>query len=706
MLSVEHPRRKGPRSHGSNGGRPNRSRHPANDEPLDELIEVYQELISAAHTMGRPPPEPPPERVLVAEDDPELLRELDQILRSQGYEVITAGTGEEALALARAHMPRLIILDLAIKGPNGYEVCRRLRSDWRLASNGTFILTSESLARQAAIGLGHIDDFILKPFHSRELAARVRLALRRTGEMRSASPLTGLPGNVPLQQELQRRVRSTQPVSLLHIDVDHFKAYNDRYGFLRGDEAIRALAAVLRQAVGARSDAFLGHVGGDDFVVLAHPADAKELAEEVISGFQQRVVQLYDAADIARGWIELHDRRGRKRRFGLLTLSIGVSSNLGHPIEDARRLVDMATEMKRFAKSRPGNVISVDRRTAKDLEAEPLFERLGPPETTARHRGPRVGLGWRHPHRPTEVRSGGGPRSGRAPAKTRRRRLTSMIVAALAVMVAAGPATVVLAENARPGSILWPMKLGIERIQLAVERDPQRDIALHLEFASRRVGELRDLIVQGQTESLADSVINNMTEHTEAVRTTVSALVEQGDGTRVIQAQPQMDLSRNIEVLESLVAAACIGSADPGPTVAACPGLTQALESASGVMEMIREPPPRLPRSRAGTQPHRRVIGEPSDRRSEEPSSQGEATNGPTEAPGRGQAPPTPGPGEGSGSGAAGPGDEQPSKDAGAPPNGEGEENESPDHGGGGIGEAPSKPEPPGPPESPPGLSK
>jgi hypothetical protein len=281
-----------------------------------------------------------------------------------------------------------------------------------------------------------------------------------------------------------------------------------------------------------------------------------------------------------------------------------------------------------------------------------------------------------------------------------------MIVAVLAVMVAAGPATVVLAENARPGSILWPMKLGIERIQLAVERDPQRDIALHLEFASRRVGELRDLIVQGQTESLADSVINNMTEHTEAVRTTVSALVEQGDGTRVIQAQPQMDLSRNIEVLESLVAAACIGSADPGPTVAACPGLTQALESASGVMEMIREPPPRLPRSRAGTQPHRRVIGEPSDRRSEEPSSQGEATNGPTEAPGRGQAPPTPGPGEGSGSGAAGPGDEQPSKDAGAPPNGEGEENESPDHGGGGIGEAPSKPEPPGPPESPPGLSK
>ncbi|HEX5911805.1 MAG TPA: response regulator, partial [Rubrobacter sp.] len=114
MLTVERPGRKGPRSDGWNGERPRRPGYPVDIDPLDELIQAYQELISADQRIWLTPPKPPPERVLVAEDDPELLRELDEVLRSQGYDVITARTGEETLWLARAHTPQLIILDLAI----------------------------------------------------------------------------------------------------------------------------------------------------------------------------------------------------------------------------------------------------------------------------------------------------------------------------------------------------------------------------------------------------------------------------------------------------------------------------------------------------------------------------------------------------------------------------------------------------------------
>jgi GGDEF domain-containing protein len=651
-------------------------------------------------------------KILVADEDPDLVHEMEEALRSQGHEVVTARTGGEVLRLAREHLPQLVILDLAIPGLSAHEVCRRLRSDWRLAEHGLFILTSESLSGQKAIALGAVDDFILKPFHRRELAARVRLAFRRVWETRSSSPLTGLPGNVALQEQLQRRVRSGRPVSLLYVDVDHFKAYNDRYGFLRGDEAIKTLAAVLRQAVETRPDSFLGHIGGDDFVVLAHPDEAEEIAYRVISGFRGRVFGLYDSADGDRGWIEVRDRRGRNRRYGLLTLSIGVATNSGSSIEEYRSLVDVATEMKQYAKSQPGDAVAVDRRNrSRDVDAsiedpvEPLWT-LNP--TKPARRGDAAPFGSRVGHRsvfgPMKTKPS---RNICKPARhTRPHRGMLAYPATLLLLfgLVAGPVGVAGAQNARPGDLVWPLKLAVEDVQLFLERDPQRDIGLHLEFSSRRVADLQYAVPGGEDPSLVRTVTEDLAGHTGAAVVGLRSLSELGPPTPALIVQAHLVLQRNVDVLQALVTTACAGTGDDGPPVEACPGLRQAVASSQRSMGMIPAPPapggatespmaPRPPVDGHGD-PHQK--GE-----SRERSARGDGPGREEAGPGnRGQ---PKGKGESDGSPAEGATQEGSDPGRGSPPDKEKGRGEKGAGKGKGADDEDGSPPTPGPPPSPPG---
>jgi diguanylate cyclase (GGDEF)-like protein len=652
-------------------------------------------------------------KILVADEDPKLLHEMEEALRSQGHEVVTARTGEEVLRLGREHLPQLVILDLAIPGLSAYEVCRRLRSDWRVSEHGLFILSSESPSAQRAIALGPVDDFILKPFHRRELAARVRLALRRAWETRSSSPLTGLPGNVALQEELQRRVRSGRQVSLLYVDADHFKAYNDRYGFLRGDEAIKTLAGVLRQVAETRQDAFLGHIGGDDFVLLAHPDEAEQIADRVISGFGARVIGLYDPADAARGWIEVKDRRGHNRRYGLLTLSIGVATNSGSSAEDYRSLVDVATEMKQYAKSQPGDAVAVDRRNRSRVSIDTLTdpaERSGTVDRIdatrrweATRPGPPVHL-W------AEIESMG-KKASRNLAKSaphgrlRRRILVYPAMLILVLGLAAGSVSVAAAQNARPGELLWPLKLATEDVQLFLERDPLRDIGLHLEFASRRVADLQHAVAERADSSLVRTATEDFAGHTGAAVVSLRILSESGVPTGALNAQAHQILRRNVDVLHSLVATACTGTSDDVPPAASCFGLSQAVDSSARSMEMIPTPPA------PGAEPELPIdAGSPGNDSRGAPSKKGVGSERPARGDGPGEEEPGQGNGgkpqdqskdggspaeeateEGSGHGRGSPPDKEKGKGEKGSGDGEGD-----DDGGG-------SPPKPGPPTSPPG---
>ena len=311
---------------------------------------------------------PAADLILVVDDDDDILRFVQFNLEVEGFGVLTARDGETALQLAQQHRPDLAVVDLMMPGVDGVELTRRLRGSPTTSSIPIIMLTAKSATVDKVVGLtAGADDYVLKPFDNMELVARIRSMLRRAREFRESSPLTGLPGNNRILREITTRAERRSPFAVGHVDIDRFKTVNDVYGFSRGDEFIKALAACLQEAANAvdgEPPAFIGHVGGDDFVIVCTPDQIRPLTEHAITGFIRAADALSDPDDAARGYLELVDRRGNVQRAALVTISIGVGLSTSRSFQDPREVVAAASEMKSVAKSQPGSYVAIDRRTA------------------------------------------------------------------------------------------------------------------------------------------------------------------------------------------------------------------------------------------------------------------------------------------------------------------------------------------------------
>ncbi|WP_319461167.1 response regulator [Micromonospora sp. RTP1Z1] len=307
-----------------------------------------------------------PDVILVVDDDEDIARFVEFNLRLHGFEVIHAGDGQEALELIERQRPDLAVVDLMMPRIDGLELTRRLRADPMTAALPVIMLTAKGMTVDKVHGLSAgADDYLVKPFDTAELVARVSSTLRRNKEFREVSPLTGLPGNSRIRREISDRVRNGVDYAVGYVDIDRFKSVNDRYGFVRGDEFISALARSLHRAVVSIGlpPAFLGHVGGDDFVIVCTPSQVRPLTSRAVVDFEKAADALYDPTDRERGFVELKDRRGNIRRAALVTLSIGVSlSDAGKRFTDPLEAIAVASEMKTVAKSQPGSYVAVDRR--------------------------------------------------------------------------------------------------------------------------------------------------------------------------------------------------------------------------------------------------------------------------------------------------------------------------------------------------------
>jgi diguanylate cyclase (GGDEF)-like protein len=322
-----------------------------------------------------------PGRVLVVEDDPDITRMLIGLLKSEGLEVVVASNGEEALEAAHTAQPDVILLDLMIPKITGIEVCKRLRSDPMLRRIGIIMLTARTSTEDAVEGLrSGADDYVTKPFDPDELMERLRSVLRRSLEMVAANPLSGLPGNRHVKELLVQLIASQNEFALMHVDVDHFKAFNDHYGVLRGDLAIKLLARCVSEAVAehALGDAFVGHIGGDDFVAIVKPDEAEPVARDLIHRWDRSVRGLYDQVDLEKGFIEIEDRRGELLRFPPMTISIGIVSSAQRVLRDHLEAADAAGELKEAAKRAQKSSFAVDRRTAESIAADKASARAYP----------------------------------------------------------------------------------------------------------------------------------------------------------------------------------------------------------------------------------------------------------------------------------------------------------------------------------------
>ena len=311
----------------------------------------------------------PKPRILVAEDERNLRQVLTLQLESAGFDVLEAEDGKVALDMAKSVFPDLVLLDVMMPQMDGYEVCRRLRASYVTRHIPIIMLTARGEEDARITGLeGGANDYLTKPWAKRELVLRIKNALEWSHQQRSASPLTGLPGNHSINEELKRRLSSGTPFAKLQIDIDFFKAFNDHYGYARGDHAIQTLARIILDAAQKHSGGvdFVGHIGGDDFVVLSEPDRAEDVAEDIIAGFNEGVRDLYDPEDREQESIEVPNRRHISERFPFMSLTIALVSTDRMPVSHLAELIDVAQELKTHGKGIPGSVLVGERRKRPD----------------------------------------------------------------------------------------------------------------------------------------------------------------------------------------------------------------------------------------------------------------------------------------------------------------------------------------------------
>ena len=303
--------------------------------------------------------------ILVVDDEVPIANFLHDFLEDNGFRVTLAHTGRDGMNAAAETSPDVILLDVDLPDLSGYEVCRLMRQKSLLRTKPILMLTALSSSGNEMTGLkAGADDYLTKPIDTARLLARLNAAIHRNIRELDANPLTRLPGNTSITQEIERRIAAKEQFAILYADLNNFKAYNDRYGFLRGDQVIKLAAQCLTASVEFAGDelAFLGHVGGDDFVAIVRPDRAEQACKDVIAKFDGMIPDLYDEADRRLGYIEGKTRQGQEVRFPFVGISLAVVTTRAREFSHPGEISSLASELKAWAKSHGKSAYVVDRR--------------------------------------------------------------------------------------------------------------------------------------------------------------------------------------------------------------------------------------------------------------------------------------------------------------------------------------------------------
>jgi PleD family two-component response regulator len=303
--------------------------------------------------------------VLVVDDDKVLREIIGTNLELGGFDVLSAPDGPSALAMLDERLPDVVVLDVVMPLMDGYATLGRIRRHATASHIPVIVLTgggADTTEPVKSLEAG-ADDFITKPFSPQEMLARVRAKVRRANVDSSLQPLTRLPGNIAIEHEVRRRFEAGEPWAVIYADLDNFKAFNDHYGFVRGDDAIRLVSTTMSDTIkriGIESD-FLGHIGGDDFIIVTTPERAENMARTVADTFDRDVLPLYDPVDRKNGWIAAKDRRGNNVRFPLMSLSLAIVTQSPRIIS-YQSIGEVAAELKSYAKRQTGSFVAMDKR--------------------------------------------------------------------------------------------------------------------------------------------------------------------------------------------------------------------------------------------------------------------------------------------------------------------------------------------------------
>lgn len=286
-------------------------------------------------------------------------------LSQQSVTLTSMTLADELMAMALRSRPRFVLFDARVASAAALEACARLKKDSYTGVVPAAVLCAEDASALASAYAAGADEVIPADLRGDAVRLRMDSFLRRSDRDLGVHPSTRLPGAGAIEAEIKGLLAVDNLFAVCYADLDHFKEFNDRYSYNQGDRVIRILALILRDIVkGTAGEAgFVGHIGGDDFIFIIPPDEVAGICGEIISTFDELIPYQYSEADRRVGYFFGKDRRGVLDRMSLMTLSIGVVTNTQRSIKEARQISQLATEMKTYAKSLPGSVFTVDRRT-------------------------------------------------------------------------------------------------------------------------------------------------------------------------------------------------------------------------------------------------------------------------------------------------------------------------------------------------------
>ena len=278
------------------------------------------------------------------------------VLEAYGHEVRIVDNGAAAVTAVHEREPDLLVLDRQMPVMDGLEACRTVKENPFTAHIPVLMLTALSTVDRKLEGYeAGADDYLTKPFDTRELRARVEALLRLVKRETDRNPTSGLPGGRAVEDELRRRVSREEDFAVCYIDLDNFKPFADTFGFAAADAVIRDTGRLLRDAAaesgGGSVGDFVGHIGGDDFIVVTREDRATSLAGAFARRFPEVIASVVGAEVVAAGGFTGPDREGVVRRFPIAKLTTAILIVSPRGWESAARLGERAAALKRQART-------------------------------------------------------------------------------------------------------------------------------------------------------------------------------------------------------------------------------------------------------------------------------------------------------------------------------------------------------------------
>ena len=307
------------------------------------------------------------QEIYIIDDDESSVLVFRELFKNDTeYKFISVKSGEIDKALK--NIPSIIIVNEDAIEVDIVDLCTKIRNDEDNSITPIIVVSSNSdKEHRIKVLKESVEYYIRKPVNAQYLYYTIKNLSRLLTINRRISPLTGLPGNVQIHAELKKRISNNEEFSVLYLDLDNFKAYNDVYGFLKGDEIIKFTANTILKCIHSHitEGAFVGHIGGDDFVAIIPTLDCEEICKSIIANFDIEVSKFFTEEDSEKGYIEVANRKGVIEQFALTSISIGVVEADKGRFANMLEIGEVGAQVKHAAKSIMGSSYAIDRRKNK-----------------------------------------------------------------------------------------------------------------------------------------------------------------------------------------------------------------------------------------------------------------------------------------------------------------------------------------------------